>query len=93
MQDSLSHLSPVWPRFTEIIAERGEGCYIFGQDGQTYLDFTSGIGVTNTGHCHPRVVEAVSTQAQKLLHGQANIVMHPPCWNSLLSCAPLYLKD
>jgi len=78
MQDSLSHLSPVWPRFTEIIAERGEGCYIFGQDGQTYLDFTSGIGVTNTGHCHPRVVEAVSTQAQKLLHGQANIVLHPP---------------
>jgi 4-aminobutyrate aminotransferase len=78
MQDSLSHLSPVWPRFTDIIAERGEGCYIYGQDGQTYLDFTSGIGVTSTGHCHPRVVEAVSTQAQRLLHGQANIVLHPP---------------
>jgi 4-aminobutyrate aminotransferase len=78
MQDTLSYLSPVWPRFTDIIAERGEGCYIFGQDGQTYLDFTSGIGVTSTGHCHPRVVEAVSTQAQRLLHGQANIVLHPP---------------
>jgi len=78
MQDNLSHLSPVWPRFTDIIAERGEGCYIFGQDGQTYLDFTSGIGVTSTGHCHPQVVEAVSTQAQRLLHGQANIVLHPP---------------
>src|SRR5690606_10341434 len=42
-----------------------------------YLDFTCGIGVTNTGHCHPHVVQAVQAQAGKLLHGQANIVYHP----------------
>jgi 4-aminobutyrate aminotransferase len=78
MTESLSHISPVWPCYTDIIAERGDGCYIHGQDGETYLDFTCGIGVTNTGHCHPRVVDAVRAQAGKLLHGQANIVLHPP---------------
>jgi 4-aminobutyrate aminotransferase len=78
MNKSIQHISPVWPCLTGVVAERGEGCYIYGQDGQTYLDFTCGIGVTNTGHCHPRVVEAVRAQAGKLLHGQANIVLHPP---------------
>jgi 4-aminobutyrate aminotransferase len=78
MTDNRSHISPVWSCYTDIIAERGEGCYLYGQDGQAYLDFTCGIGVTNTGHCHPRVVEAVRAQAGKLLHGQANIVLHPP---------------
>ena len=78
MAESIAHISPVLPRYTDIVAERGEGCYIYGQDGETYLDFTCGIGVTNTGHCHPWVVEAVRAQAGKLLHGQANIVLHPP---------------
>ena len=76
-QNALQHLSPVWYRYTKIVAERGEGCYLFDQDGTRYLDFTSGIGVTNTGHCHPRVVEAVREQAGLLLHGQVNIVLHP----------------
>ena len=47
-------------------------------DGQRYLDYSSGIGVTNTGHAHPRVAAAVAAQAQKLLHGQQNIVYHEP---------------
>jgi 4-aminobutyrate aminotransferase len=78
MSKSTSHISPVWPNYFGIIAESGAGCYIYGRDGQAYLDFTAGIGVVNTGHCHPRVVEAVQAQAGKLLHGQANIVLHPP---------------
>jgi 4-aminobutyrate aminotransferase len=78
MSKAVSHISPVWPRYTEIMAERGEGSYIYDQDGTAYLDFTTGIGVTNTGHCHPQVVAAVQEQAAKLLHGQANIVLHPP---------------
>jgi 4-aminobutyrate aminotransferase len=78
MTEGKSRISPVWPCYTDIIAERGEGCYIYGRDGETYLDFTCGIGVTNTGHCHPWVVEAVRAQAERLLHGQANIVLHPP---------------
>jgi 4-aminobutyrate aminotransferase len=76
--NGLSHLSPVWSRSATLIAERGEGAYIYSTDGQRYLDFTCGIGVTNTGHAHPRVVKAVQEQAAKLLHGQANIVYHQP---------------
>ncbi len=78
MEEVTKHLSPVWPRYTEILAERAEGAYIYGTDGRRYLDFTSGIGVTSTGHCHPRVVEAVQAQVEKLIHGQANIVHHRP---------------
>jgi 4-aminobutyrate aminotransferase len=75
---SVSHLSPVWTRYTPIIASRGEGSRIFDEAGNDYLDFTCGIGVTNTGHCHPRIVAAIREQAGLLLHGQANIVMHKP---------------
>jgi len=76
--ETLKHVSPVWPHYTPIIASRAEGCYIFDQQGKPYLDFTCGIGVTNTGHCHPRVVEAIRKQAGLLIHGQANIVVHEP---------------
>ncbi len=55
-----------------------EGCYVYDQDGTPYLDFTCGIGVTNTGHCHPRVVEAIREQAGKLIHAQVNIIYHEP---------------
>ena len=73
-----TYISPVWTRYTPIVAQRAEGAYVYDQDGTPYLDFTCGIGVTNTGHCHPRVVQAVQEQAAKLLHGQANIIFHPP---------------
>jgi len=78
MKDLTKHLSPVWSKYTGILAERGEGAYLFSSDGRRYLDFTAGIGVTSTGHCHPRVVEAVKAQVEKLIHGQANIVYHQP---------------
>ncbi len=74
---SIPHVSPVWSRGSQVIAERGEGAYLYTTDGTRYLDFTCGIGVTNTGHCHPHVVHAIQAQAAKLLHGQANIVYHP----------------
>jgi 4-aminobutyrate aminotransferase len=77
-EDALPHVSPVWTRYTPIIAAKGEGCYIYDLDGTRYLDFTCGIGVTNTGHCHPRVVEAIRQQAGLLLHGQVNIIYHRP---------------
>ena len=77
-QESFSRISPVWTRYTPIIAKRAEGSYVYDLDGNAYLDFTCGIGVTNTGHCHPRVVAAVKEQAGLLLHGQVNIVMHIP---------------
>jgi 4-aminobutyrate aminotransferase len=77
-QYDLSHISPVWGRSATIIADHGEGIYLYDVNGRCYMDFTSGIGVTNTGHAHPRVVKAVQEQAGKILHAQANIVYHEP---------------
>jgi 4-aminobutyrate aminotransferase len=76
--ETLNHISPIWSRSASIVAERGEGAYLYTTDGRQLLDFTCGIGVTNTGHAHPRVVKAIQEQAAKLLHGQANIVYHQP---------------
>jgi 4-aminobutyrate aminotransferase len=76
--ENASHLAPVWARYSNILVERGEGPYLYTADGRRLLDFTCGIGVTNTGHCHPRVVAAIREQAGLLLHGQANIVYHRP---------------
>lgn len=70
-------LSPVWSHLTQIQPERGEGAYLYDTNGARYLDFTCGIGVTNTGHCHPRVVKAIQEQAAKLLFAQMNIVINP----------------
>lgn len=76
----ISHLSPVLSRaFPDgLVAVEGEGARIRTEDGRSFLDFTAGIGVTNTGHCHPAVVEAIREQAGRLIHGQANIVSHEP---------------
>jgi 4-aminobutyrate aminotransferase len=74
----MAGLSPILKQATPVLADRGEGVYLYGEDGRRYLDFTAGIGVTSTGHCHPRVVEAVREQAGKLIHGQYTTVMHRP---------------
>lgn len=76
--ENFPHMSPVWTRIFPVEAERAEGCYIYAIDGKKYLDFTCGIGVTNTGHCHPKVVEAIREQAGLFLHAQANIIVHKP---------------
>jgi 4-aminobutyrate aminotransferase len=68
----------VWARFTDVDVDRGEGSWLIARDGTRFLDYTSGIGVTNTGHAHPRVVAAIQAQAARLLHGQQNIVYHEP---------------
>jgi 4-aminobutyrate aminotransferase len=76
--ENFPHMSPVWGRIFNFVAERAEGSYIYRDDGKKLLDFTCGIGVTNTGHCHPKVVEAIREQAGLFLHAQANIVIHQP---------------
>ena len=89
--DLARHLSPVWARYGNFVTARGEGVYVYDADGQRYLDFTSGIGVTNTGHCHPRVVEAIREQAGKIIHAEINIQYHEPVLNlieQLLSILP-----
>lgn len=77
-QDNFAHMTPAWTRIFNFVAERAEGSYIYTDDGRKLLDFTCGIGVTNTGHCHPRVVEAIREQAGNFIHAQANIVIHKP---------------
>lgn len=77
-QDNFPHMSPVWSRIFPIESEHAEGSYIYATNGKKYLDFTCGIGVTNTGHCHPKVVQAIREQAGNFLHAQANIVVHKP---------------
>jgi 4-aminobutyrate aminotransferase len=74
----MAHLSPLLKQATQVQAVRGEGVYLFDADGRRYLDFTAGIGVTSTGHCHPRVVAAAQRQVATLIHGQYTTVMHPP---------------
>ncbi|MGH9062157.1 MAG: aminotransferase class III-fold pyridoxal phosphate-dependent enzyme, partial [Acidimicrobiales bacterium] len=74
----MARLSPVLTQATPVLAERGEGVYLYDEAGERYLDFTAGIGVTSTGHCHPRVVEAAQRQVGTLIHGQYTTVLHRP---------------
>ncbi len=73
-----AQLSPLLKQSSGIMAARGEGAYLYDEGGTRYLDFTSGIGVTSTGHCHPKVVAAAQKQVARLIHGQYAIVRHPP---------------
>jgi len=71
-------VAPLWARYTDLIVERASGSWIETIDGERYLDYTSGIAVTNTGHAHPRVSAAIADQAAKGIHLQQNIVYHRP---------------
>ncbi len=61
-------LSPSFTRSYPLVAASGSGAWIKDPDGNVFLDFTSGIAVTSTGHCHPQVVKAIRKQAGQLLH-------------------------
>ncbi|WP_063059748.1 aspartate aminotransferase family protein [Nocardia sienata] len=74
----MAELSPILKQATPVTVDHGAGCYLYDVDGRRFLDFTAGIGVTSTGHCHPRVVAAAQEQVGKLIHGQYTTVMHRP---------------
>ncbi|PIE23053.1 MAG: aspartate aminotransferase family protein [Planctomycetota bacterium] len=61
-------VSTSYTRDYPFVAEKGSGCWVEDVDGNSFLDFAAGIAVCATGHCHPRVVEAIQDQAGKLLH-------------------------
>jgi 4-aminobutyrate aminotransferase len=61
-------VSPSYTRIYPLVVERGSGAVIEDVDGNLFLDFTAGIAVNSTGHCHPHVVDAITDQAHKLLH-------------------------
>jgi 4-aminobutyrate aminotransferase len=61
-------ISPSYTRSYPLVARRGRGCVIEDVDGNEFLDFSSGIAVCATGHCHPEVVAAIQKQAGELIH-------------------------
>lgn len=69
-------LAPVWFHVTDLEVEKGEGVFVHTTDGKKYLDCTSGIAVTSTGHCHPKVVAAIQKQAGEFIHAQVNCYSH-----------------
>jgi acetylornithine/N-succinyldiaminopimelate aminotransferase len=64
----LSHLGQTSPSPLMIEIERAEGVYMYSPDGKKYMDLISGVSVSNTGHCHPKVVEAVKNQVDLYMH-------------------------
>jgi len=62
-----SHLLPTYAR-VDLAFERGEGAWLTATNGERYLDFTGGVAVNALGHAHPRLIEAIVAQAQKVWH-------------------------
>src|SRR5712692_9910461 len=60
--------SPSYTRIYPLVVARGSGAVIEDVDGNLFLDFTAGIAVTSTGHCHPEVVAAIHDQSPRLIH-------------------------
>jgi 4-aminobutyrate aminotransferase len=61
-------ISPSYTRGYPLVAKSGRGAMVEDVDGNMFLDFAAGIAVVSTGHCHPRVVEAIQRQAADLIH-------------------------
>ena len=61
-------ISPSYTRSYPLVAASGQGCIVEDVDGNRFLDCSAGIAVVATGHCHSRVVEAIQSQAAKLIH-------------------------
>jgi 4-aminobutyrate aminotransferase/(S)-3-amino-2-methylpropionate transaminase len=60
--------------YLPVVIARGEGATLTDVDGNTFIDFTGGVGCLNVGHAHPRVVDAVQEQAAKFFHTDFTIV-------------------
>ena len=85
------HVADVWFRVTDLRVTHGRGCTVVADDGTEYLDFTAGIAVASTGHCHPHVVAAIAEQAGRFIHAQVNVYRHPllePLAQRLTALAP-----
>lgn len=81
--------SPSYTRFYPLVVNRGYGATIEDVDGNLFLDFTSGIAVCSTGHCHPRIVEVIKKQAEMLLHMSGTDFYYEPHANLAKKLATL----
>ncbi|PFH46456.1 hypothetical protein AMATHDRAFT_7785 [Amanita thiersii Skay4041] len=75
---AIRHITKGLGRITEGLMVKGNGSYVLYEDGRKFLDFTCGIGVTNLGHCHPKVSAAAANQCMNLVHSQCSIALHEP---------------
>ncbi len=70
-------ISPSYTRQYPLVVAKAKGCEVTDVDGKRFLDFTSGIAVTATGHCHPKVVRAIRAQAGQLIHMSGTDFYYP----------------
>jgi 4-aminobutyrate aminotransferase len=68
IQKDQTYVSPSYTRVYPLVAKRGEGAWVYDVDDNRFLDFTAGIAVCGTGHCHPEVIRAIQEQAERLIH-------------------------
>jgi len=68
LEKDAKFMSPSYTRDYPLVAKRGRGAVVEDVDGNSFLDFAAGIAVCSTGHCHPKVVEAIQKQAAELIH-------------------------
>ena len=68
IQADRQYISPSYTRSYPLVAKTGSGAIVEDVDGNRFLDFSAGIAVCSTGHCHPDVVRAIQKQAESLIH-------------------------
>jgi 4-aminobutyrate aminotransferase len=71
------YVSPSYTRSYPLVAKRGRGAMVEDVDGNRFLDFSAGIAVVSTGHCHPQVVKAIERQARELIHMSGTDFYYP----------------
>ena len=79
-----AHCAPFFNK-TPISIERGEGLYVWDEDGNEYMDFTAGWGVTCLGHAHPVITEALAAQSRKIMQNPNSGITYSPARARLLS--------
>ena len=79
-----AHYAPFFNK-TRISIERGEGIYVWDEDGNRYVDFTAGWGVTCLGHSHPVIIEALAAQSRKIMQNPNSGITYSPARAKLLS--------
>ena len=79
-----AHFAPFFNK-TPVSIERGEGIYVWDEDGNKYVDFTAGWGVTCLGHAHPVIIEALAAQSRKIMQNPNSGITYSPARAKLIS--------
>ncbi|WP_438390416.1 aminotransferase class III-fold pyridoxal phosphate-dependent enzyme [Caballeronia sp. DA-9] len=78
--------------FNNFFAQRASNAELWDADGKRYIDFAGGIAVLNTGHRHPRIMEAVGTQMQRFTHTCYNVTPYEDYSTASLTWHPVYVR-